>query len=212
MAEEITAFPRARIGAAGEYLDAYAQAVRAGFDSVDRDALDRAAGVLAEAYRRRSTVWVCGNGGSAAISDHFACDHFKGVATNTPLRPRVLSLASNTALLTAIGNDFSFDRVFDYQLANAAQAGDVLVAVSSSGNSPNIVRAIETAKGLGLRTIGLAGFDGGRLAASAEVVLHVRVANYGVVEDVHQSLMHVLAQYLRMSALEAGTDPGKTKF
>jgi len=212
MAEDIVGFPREKIESVGEYLDAYAEAVRRGFDSVNREALKQVAAVLAEVYRARRTVWVCGNGGSAAISDHFACDHLKGVAASTALRPRVVSLASNTALLTAIGNDFSFDRIFDYQLGGVAQKGDVLVAVSSSGNSPNILRAVEAAKALGLRTIGFCGFDGGKLAAAADHVLHVRVANYGAVEDVHQSLMHVLAQFIRMSALEAGVAPASTKF
>src|SRR5260370_15017701 len=161
MASDIKAFPREKIGTVQEYLDSYAKFLRQGIDSIDRDALQNVYRELAEVYRVRRTVWVCGNGGSASISDHFSCDHLKGVSTNTALRPRVLSLSSNTALLTAIRNDLAFDRIFDFQLTSLAQAGDVLIAVSSSGNSPNIIRPVNVANWLGLRPIGSVGFDGG---------------------------------------------------
>jgi phosphoheptose isomerase len=212
MASKVTVFPLEKIASIEDYLESYAEFLRQGLASVDRDALRNVSRELAEVYRLRRTVWVCGNGGSAAISDHFSCDHLKGVSTSTALRPRVLSLSSNAALLTAIGNDLSFERIFEYQLANVAQSGDVLVAVSSSGNSPNIVRAVQTAKSLGLRTIGFVGFDGGELAKIADYALHVKVANYGVVEDVHQSLMHVLAQFIRLNALDDGVAPSALKF
>lgn len=208
----MTTFPQDKIPSVAEYLDAYAKVLREGLDSVDRNALELVFQALTDAYRHRRTVWVCGNGGSASISDHFSCDHLKGARTNTAMRPRVLSLSSNTALLTAIGNDLSFERIFEYQLASVATAGDVLVAVSSSGNSPNILRAVETAQSLGLKTIGFVGFDGGKLSRAADLVLHARVANYGAVEDAHQALMHVLAQFIRLSELEAGTAPGSLKF
>lgn len=212
MASNMTNFPQEKFASIAEYVEGYAKVLREGLDSVDRIALDSVFQSLRDTYRHRRTVWVCGNGGSASISDHFSCDHLKGARTNTPLRPRVLSLSSNTALLTAIGNDFSFDRIFEYQLASVAASGDVLVAVSSSGNSPNILRAVEAAKSLGLKTIGFVGFDGGKLAQTADLVLHVRVANYGAVEDAHQALMHVLAQFIRLSELDAGVAPGSVKF
>ena len=212
MASKMTAFPLEKIGSVEDYLDLYAGFLRQGLESVDRGALKNVLRELTEAYRLRRTVWVCGNGGSAAISDHFACDHLKGVSTNTALLPRVLSLSSNASLLTAIGNDLSFDRIFEHQLASLAQPGDVLIAVSSSGNSPNIIRAVNAAKSLGLRTIGFVGFDGGELSKIADHALHVKIANYGVVEDVHQSLMHVLAQFIRLTALDDGVKPSATKF
>ncbi len=212
MASDITAFPRETIASAEDYLDSYAKVLQQGIASIDRDTFRNVCRELAEVYRLRRTVWVCGNGGSASISDHFSCDHLKGVSTNTALRPRVLSLSSNAALLTAIANDLSFDRIFDFQLASVAQSGDVLIAVSSSGNSPNIIRAIHVAKSLGLRTIGFVGFDGGELLKIADHALHVRVGNYGVVEDVHQSLMHALAQFIRLNTLEDGVTPSAIKF
>ena len=212
MASNITAFPLEKIGSVEAYLDSYAEVLRQGLDSIDRTTLKNVWRELDKVYRLRRTVWVCGNGGSASISDHFSCDHLKGIGTNTALRPRVLSLASNAALITAIGNDSSFDRIFEHQLASLAQSGDVLIAVSSSGNSPNIIRAINAAKSLGLLTIGFVGFDGGELLKIADHALHVKIANYGVVEDVHQSLMHVFAQFIRLSALDDGVTPVATKF
>jgi phosphoheptose isomerase len=212
MASKIAQFPSEKIQSVEEYLDRYARIVDRGFASIDRKVLDQVCRVLQSAYRNRRAIWVCGNGGSASISDHFSCDHLKGVRTNTALRPRVLSLSSNNALLTAIGNDLSFDRIFEYQLESLAQAGDVLVAVSSSGNSPNILRAIAIAKSLGLETVGFVGFDGGEMAKVADHVLHVRVANYGIVEDIHQSLMHILAQFIRISDLDSNLSPGAAKF
>lgn len=208
----MTPFPSEMIGSIEEYLDSYTKLLRQGLEGVDRDTLNRVWRELTEAYRNRRTLWTCGNGGSAAISDHFSCDHLKGVRANTALRPRVLSLSSNAALLTAIGNDFSFDRIFEHQLESLAQPGDILVAISSSGNSPNIIQAVTTAKSLGLKTIGFVGFDGGELARIADHALHVKVANYGIVEDAHQSLMHVLAQFIRLTDLEPGISPGGKKF
>jgi phosphoheptose isomerase len=103
--------------------------------------------------------------------------------------------------LTAIANDRAYAEVFAFQLGNLARPGDVLITISSSGDSENIVRALAWAADNGLTTIAFSGFSGGRSAELAEINLHVAAANYGVVEDVHQSLMHILAQYVRMSEL-----------
>jgi phosphoheptose isomerase len=148
-------------------------------------------------------VFSCGNGGSAAIANHLQCDHVKGIATATDLRPRVVSLSASVELLTAIANDISYDDVFAYQLQAQASAGDVLIAISSSGRSPNIVRALTWARDHGLATIALTGFTGGAARATADIAVHVDGANYGVIEDLHQAVMHALAQYLRQSRMTA---------
>jgi phosphoheptose isomerase len=106
------------------------------------------------------------------------------------------SLTANMANYSAIANDFGFEQVFAKQIRMVGKAGDVLVAISSSGNSPNIVLGVEAARAQGLRTIGLSGFSGGALRRSVDVSLHVDVANYGVVEDAHQAVIHVLAQFI----------------
>jgi len=171
--------------------------------AVEPAALDRAAAVLLEAYTRGATVFSCGNGGSASIANHLQCDHVKGVRTATDLAPRVMSLSANVELLTAIANDMAYEDVFVHQLQSQSGPGDVLIAVSSSGRSPNIVRALTWARDHDVRTIALTGFDGGDAKAVAEVAVHVTAANYGIVEDLHQAIMHALAQYIRQSRMTA---------
>ena len=141
----------------------------------------------------------CGNGGSAAIANHLLCDFQKGIQTDTAVKPRVVSLSSHPELITAIGNDIGFEDIFVFQLRTMARPGDVLMTISSSGNSENIVRCMKWAKDNGVPTIALVGFSGGRSGNMADVTIHVAAKNYGTVEDVHQSVMHLLAQYLRQS-------------
>jgi phosphoheptose isomerase len=183
------------------YLADYLARYTVGMRSISSAALEQAAQILRGCYRAGHWVYVCGNGGSAAISNHFLCDHAKCVRTDTPLLPRVQSLASNLELITAIANDLSYADVFVYQLQGVARPGDVLVTISSSGNSENVTRAIEWARSNGIHTIAMTGFDGGRTARLADVNLHVDGDNYGVIEDAHQSLMHILAQYIRQEAM-----------
>jgi phosphoheptose isomerase len=196
-------FPAAPHASAGSYFDAYAEETARAASSFEPAALDRAAAILLDAYIRRAAVFACGNGGSASIANHLQCDHVKGVQTGTDLSPRVMSLSTNAELLTAVANDIGYEDVFLYQLRSQAQPGDVLVAVSSSGRSPNIVRALTWARDHDLRTIAITGFGGGDARAVAEVAIHVDCANYGVVEDLHQGIMHALAQYIRQSRMSA---------
>ncbi len=196
-------FPTAPYASAATYFDAYAEETARAASSIEPTALDRAAAILLEAYTRGATVFSCGNGGSAAIANHLQCDHLKGVRTTTDLAPRVVSLSTNIELLTAIANDMAYEDVFAYQLQSQSRPADVLIAVSSSGRSPNIVRALTWARDHELRTIALTGFDGGDAKAVAEVTIHVDGANYGIVEDLHQTIMHALAQYIRQSRMTA---------
>ena len=200
-------FPSAPYASAASYFDAYADEMARAAKTIAPEALDRAAVILAEAYTRGARMFSCGNGGSAAIANHAQCDHVKGVRTTTDLTPRVLSLSTNVELLTAIANDLGYENVFVYQLESQSGPGDVLIAVSSSGRSPNIVRALTWARDNGLRTIAVTGFDGGAARAVAEVSVHVDCTNYGVVEDLHQAVMHALAQYIRQSRMDADVVP-----
>lgn len=198
-----TKFPAAPHASAASYFGAYAEETARAASSVEPAALDRAAAILLEAYTRGAGVFACGNGGSAAIANHLQCDHVKSIQTGTDLAPRVTSLSANVELLTAIANDIGYEDAFTYQLRSQAQPGDVLIAVSSSGRSPNIVRALAWARDHDLRTVALTGFGGGDARAVAEVALHVDSANYGIVEDLHQGIMHALAQYIRQSRMTA---------
>ena len=115
--------------------------------------------------------------------------------------PRVISLSANLELITAIANDIAFEDCFVYQLRTAARPGDVLLTISSSGDSENVVRAVEWAGANEVQSIALSGFDGGRSARLASVNIHVAGDNYGVVEDTHQSIMHIFSQYLRQARM-----------
>jgi phosphoheptose isomerase len=194
-------FPRQKYLTAGGFVADYVSAVTAALNSVRPGEIERAATAMKRAIQSDRLIFTCGNGGSAAIANHLTCDCSKGIATNTTLRPRVVSLSATVELITAIANDMAYSEIFAYQLKNTARPGDVLITISSSGDSENIIRALDWAGNNGMTTIVMSGFAGGRSAQMADISLHVAAHNYGVVEDVHQSLMHILAQYLRMSEL-----------
>jgi phosphoheptose isomerase len=196
-------FPAVPYPGAGSYFSAYAQKLAQAASSVESASLDQAASILLDAYTRGARVFSCGNGGSAAIANHMQCDQVKGIRTGTDLAPRFVSLSANVEVLTAIANDLAFEDVFAYQLQTQSGPGDVLITVSSSGSSPNIVRALSCAHDNGLQTIALTGFSGGDARKLADVAIHVDSTNYGIIEDVHQTITHALAQYLRQSRMTA---------
>ncbi len=179
------------------FLFEYQAAVREGLSGINPKALDEAVQLISETRKDGGWVFVAGNGGSAAISEHLSCDFSKGTHVKDKLSLKVKCLTSNSALLTAIGNDIGYDEVFSYQLMlEEYHWPDTLILISSSGNSPNIVKAAEYAKSkYETKLIGMTGFDGGKLKDLCDISLHIAINNYGVVEDCHQTLMHVLAQY-----------------
>lgn len=204
-------FPNAPFVQAQDYLDAYAEQLTAAARSVDRGAFAAAAALVGETITRGATIHAAGNGGSAAIANHLVCDCVKSVQTLTALKPRVYSLSANIPFITAIANDIGYEDVFRYQLNSVARSGDLLVTISSSGDSENIVRAIAWAKENGVASIAMTGFAGGRSRLMADIALHVDADNYGIIEDVHQTLMHSIAQYVRLSAMTAA-DISTAKF
>ncbi len=197
------AFPVHLYDDAGVFGIEYSEELYAALRTVDASRFHAAAALLNDAHNRNATLFACGNGGSASIANHLQCDHVKCVGQGTDLRTRVFSLSTNMELFSAIANDNGYEHVFEHQLASVARPGDLLLAVSSSGRSPNIVRALEWATAHGMRTIALTGFTGGRSRELADVSIHVESANYGIVEDSHQACMHLLAQYVRQSRMSA---------
>jgi D-sedoheptulose 7-phosphate isomerase/D-glycero-D-manno-heptose 1,7-bisphosphate phosphatase len=194
-------FPARQYADGGSFGSAYAGELASAFGTVDMAEVAKAAELLNAAHDRDASVFACGNGGSASIANHLQCDHVKGVRNGTDLRTRVFSLSTNVELFSAIANDHGYDTVFEHQLQSMARPGDVLIAVSSSGRSPNIVRALEWANQNGMHTIALTGFSGGAARELASVSVHVRSDNYGIIEDAHQACMHLLAQYVRQSRM-----------
>jgi D-sedoheptulose 7-phosphate isomerase len=182
------------------FAETYLTNFTSAITGLDRAALGDIMKVLADARANDRTVFVAGNGGSAAIANHFECDATKG--TYVPGKPvlRSHSLAANTSVLTALANDIGFEAVFEKQVEYYGKPRDVLVLVSSSGNSANVVNACSVAKARGLVTVALVGFKGGRLKDMADHVLHVAVENYGIVEDMHQAIIHLISQFLKETA------------
>ena len=179
-------------------LEAYRAECIAALNCVDLDAVESVSNTLLEARDRGSHIFVVGNGGSAATASHMATDLMLGSGlVDPPLR--VIALTDNQAIITATGNDVSFEQVFSRQLIHLAQRGDILIAVSASGNSPNVVACVDAAKKVALTTIAFTGFDGGRLAKMVDLLVHVptRVGAYGPVEDVHLMVNHMITEHLK---------------
>jgi D-sedoheptulose 7-phosphate isomerase len=159
--------------------------------SFPTDGVDQIAAVLVKAHRSERTVFLCGNGGSAALASHFACDLGKGTAyCNGGKRFRVLSLTDNLPTLTAWANDSSYEDIFSEQLSTFAQPGDVVLAISGSGNSKNVLKALRVAREVGATTVGLSGFEGGEMKSLCDLCVIVPSNNMQIIEDLHLSVAH----------------------
>jgi D-sedoheptulose 7-phosphate isomerase len=163
--------------------------------SIDAGKVNQAIEWFKEARNRDQHIFVCGNGGSASTASHFACDIVKGASYNREARFRLMALTDNLATLTAYSNDVGYDCVFVEQLKNFAQPGDVVMAISGSGNSPNVLRAVEYANSIGCRTIALTGRDGGKLRPLAQLNIQVPVPHMGRIEDAHMIICHMIGYY-----------------
>jgi len=164
---------------------------------LDTKAVGKFVEIVLGARERGARIFFCGNGGSAATASHFAND--LGIGTRSPAKPfRAIALTDNVAVMTAIANDDGYDLMFVQQLQMLMQKGDVVVAISASGNSPNVLRAVEYANSGGAVTVGLTGFDGGRLKELVHHAVHVPTekGEYGPVEDAHMVLDHLVGSYL----------------
>ena len=175
--------------------DYYQQYIRV-LNAFDKSSLQPVLDTFLDVRDKGGTLWVAGNGGSAAIGDHTVCDVTKGTHTEGQPTIKSISLSSNTAMLTALGNDLDYEQVFSQQLKYYLGKNDALLLVSSSGNSPNVVKACEYANSRGVPTIAFVGFKGGKLRDIAKHCVWIPIENYGMAEDAHQSLMHVTTQYI----------------
>lgn len=180
-----------------------AQLLRA-LDSIPLEKVEEAIELLKTARDEGRQVFVCGNGGSAATASHFVCDMVKGCSYGRTSRFRILCLNDNLHTITAYSNDVSYDCVFVEQLRNFARSGDVLICISGSGNSPNVLRAAEYANEAGLTTIGFTGRDGGKLGPLSQLQINVAEQHMGRIEDGHMVSCHMIAYYFMERETSAG--------
>src|SRR5437870_10162465 len=182
-------------------LEGHINEVRAVLSQIPISAVERVVGIILDAYDAGGHVYVVGNGGSATNASHFACDLSKATIVEGRARLRVTSLADNIALLTAWANDTSYERVFSEQLTNVLNPGDVVIAISASGNSPNVVSAVRAARLMRASTIALVRLAGGRLLEAVDAAIHVPSNDYGVVEDCHSVIEHAITVSTRKALL-----------
>jgi D-sedoheptulose 7-phosphate isomerase len=179
------------------YVGSYLQRLRATIERMPLDRIERVGEILFRAYEHNKQVFVIGNGGSAATASHMACDLGKNTIGPNQRRFRILSLTDNTPLLTALANDVGYEHVFAEQLVNLISPGDVLIVLTGSGRSPNVLAAMRKARESAATVIALLGFDGGPAQELADELIIVPTEDYGLIEDLHMVLNHVLVGYFR---------------
>jgi D-sedoheptulose 7-phosphate isomerase len=175
---------------ASEYKSQLLKAI----DTVDLDGIAKAIEILREARAKDRQIFVCGNGGSASTASHFVCDMLK-CASMRGGRFRIMALTDSLPTITAYSNDVHYECIFTEQLKNFAREGDVVMALSGSGNSPNVVSALTYANSIGCQTIALTGRDGGKLGPLAKLQIHVTEPHMGRIEDGHMMACHMLCYY-----------------
>lgn len=177
------------------YTQQYKTALLEALDSIDLEKVNQAIALFCDARANRRSVFVCGNGGSASTASHFACDMVKGASYERSERFRIMALTDQLPTLTAYANDVSYDCVFVEQLKNFAEPDDLFMGISGSGNSPNVIHALEYARSIGCRTIALTGRDGGKLGPMADLNIQVPAPHMGRIEDAHMIICHMIGYY-----------------
>ena len=179
------------------FAEAYLDYLTSVLKTIDAREIGQFIETLLDARERGATIFFIGNGGSTATASHFANDI--AIGTNSYEKPfRAVSLTDSNAIITAVGNDFGYEEIFVRQLRVLGRAGDVVVAISASGNSPNLIRAFDYAKSIGIKTVAITAFDGGKIKQMADEGVHVPTApkEYGPAEDAHMVLDHLVGAYL----------------
>jgi D-sedoheptulose 7-phosphate isomerase len=185
----------------------YLNQLKLSLDLIDLKSVDKVCEAILETRKNRGTVFTMGNGGSATTASHMATDLMFGTNLKNP-PVKAVSLANNSSTITATGNDQQFEQIFSRQISNLGVQGDLVIVISASGNSPNLIEAIRTAKSLKIQTIGLTGFDVGGGAISTLVDLHVNVPTkkgaYGPAEDAHLVISHMIVSFLKQISILEG--------
>lgn len=175
------------------YTEDYRKQLLEAIETIEPERVNQAIEWFREVRAAEGQIFVCGNGGSASTASHFVCDMVKGASYKRPARFRIQALTDSLPTITAYANDEGYEVVFLEQLKNFARRGDLLMAISASGNSPNVLRAVEYANAIGCQTLALTGRDGGKLGAMAQLNLQVPVRHMGRIEDAHMIICHIIA-------------------
>jgi D-sedoheptulose 7-phosphate isomerase len=177
------------------FAETYKNDLTKTIDSIDVDKVQQAIEMFLQARAADRQVFVFGNGGSASTASHFVCDMVKGASFNRASRFRIMALTDSLPTITAYSNDVAYDAIFLEQLKNFARPGDLVMGISGSGNSPNVLRAMEYANSIGCNTIALTGRDGGKLAGLGKLNVHVPNVHMGRIEDAHMIVCHMICYY-----------------
>jgi D-sedoheptulose 7-phosphate isomerase len=183
------------------FLENYTQTLAKTVKNISVKELNNATDLIEKTIKRKKTIYVCGNGGSAAIAEHYVCDFVKQLSKYTNLYANIRSLNSDTYLISAIANDISFDEIFRFQASRYINKDDILILISSSGNSKNIKNVLNFCKKKKVKTIGFSNFSGGYLKKNCTISIHSKIDNYGIGEDINHILMHSIMQYIAIKNL-----------
>lgn len=179
----------------------YSRKINQAVQQINLEKLSLMSDCLWDALQSKRQVFLCGNGGSAANAIHIANDFLYGISKSNRAAIKVHALTANQSILTCLANDISYSEIFSYQLEALAQKGDILVALSGSGNSPNIIKAIEAAKNIGMQTFAILGYDGGRCLEIADNSIHIPINDMQISEDMQLIIGHMIMQWLRQRLL-----------
>lgn len=177
-------------------IQAYFERLRGAIAGLDMGEIEAAVGAIREAYEREATIYIFGNGGSAATASHFVCDFNKGISEGRGKAFHLVCLSDNMPELTAIANDIGYEEVYRFPLRNRLREDDLVIAISGSGNSTNVINAVEYAKETGCKVVGITGYDGGRLRRMADYRMHVNVDDMQLTEDIHMAFDHMMYRVL----------------
>ena len=184
------------------FLRYYLKSLNNALDKISKRELEKASELIERTIKKDKHIYVCGNGGSGAIADHYVVDYTKQLSKNTSLKAKIRSLNSDSYLITAIANDISYDEIFSFQASRYIKSGDILILISSSGNSKNIKSVLKYCNKNNIKTIGFSNFSGGYLKKNCTISIHSKIDNYGIGEDINHILMHSIMQYLSLKHLK----------
>ena len=182
----------------------YLSYLKKGIDKIDLIKIQKIENIIFNKLKKNKKIFVCGNGGSASIANHFLCDFNKGIkiSSKTKIKPKIISLSNNIETLLAVANDISFKKIFSFQLDNYYTKGDIVILLSCSGSSPNILDVLKYCEKRKIFTISLTGFAKKNIQSKANLNLNFEIYNYGISEDLFQIIMHMLSQSIRLKFIK----------